>query len=142
MDQNELVKQLRSIVEKHARVSVPPPPTAATCWLDGDNCPYGIPNGRFQDRPLQICHLREGGCQKLKYQEEVFVELLGDYVEDEVKRIIEETCETNKVTLSSELKVIAEDCDEESPEQQTLKLAADILEGQPYNTEIMRVDDI
>ena len=37
-----------------------------TCWLDGGTCPYGIPNGKFEDRPRGDCHMNVGGCSKLK----------------------------------------------------------------------------
>lgn len=36
-----------------------------TCWFDGDKCPYGLPQGKFQLRPTQFCHLDTGGCHRL-----------------------------------------------------------------------------
>ncbi len=41
------------------------------CWLDHQPCPYGLPGGKFEDRPINFCFINEnilglGGCQKLK----------------------------------------------------------------------------
>ncbi len=143
MKQDEILERLKDIITTHIPEIMPP--KVNTCWLDGNICPYGLPNGRFQDRPLQICHLGLGACPKLQTQEDVFADLMGSYVEEEVKKRINDTCQTNKITLSSELRVIAEqyDDDDKSLEQQTLKLAADIIEGNSHlNTEIIRTEDI
>jgi len=33
------------------------------CWLDGSDCPYGAPEGRFDLRPKFFC--QKGGCRKI-----------------------------------------------------------------------------
>jgi len=36
------------------------------CWLDGDQCPYGHPNGMFTERPKSFC--KYGGCSKIEWE--------------------------------------------------------------------------
>lgn len=104
-------------------------------------CPYGFPNGKFQDRPEQICHLGAGGCNRLITLEENLENFVGDY-EDYVDPKLDNAVNKNKVSLSSELEMIAkEQCEGESPEQQVLKLAANIIKEQ-YDKDIVRVNDI
>ncbi|MBI2669624.1 MAG: hypothetical protein HYX20_00535 [Candidatus Yanofskybacteria bacterium] len=132
MDQNEILERLKSIVIEH---EPPPEPAADTCWVDSDRCPYGFPNGRFQDRPEQICHL--GGCKRLTvvFENDGFI---GNYVSDALACIVEK----NQVDLSSELRVIAEDKLGDELKQQILKLAAEIIRDSKQDKKIVRVDDI
>jgi len=36
------------------------------CWLDGDRCPYGHPNGMFTERPRSFC--KYGACSKIEWE--------------------------------------------------------------------------
>jgi hypothetical protein len=44
------------------------------CWLDGNLCPYGYPNGMYNDRPTIFCKI--GICARLS--DDVAVSLIPD----------------------------------------------------------------
>lgn len=147
MEQNKILERLKSIVTEYEPppepimlASVLPPPADA-CWVDGNRCPYGFPNGRFQDRPIHICHL--GGCNRLNTLEEDVYNFWRSYSVNEIDDKLETKLEKEQVSLSSELRMIAEERFECGlPEIQILELAADIIDGKPYDKKIIRVDDI
>ena len=141
MEQEEILKRLGEIVTKHTPLLIAPASNTCTCWFDGDKCPYGFPNGRFRDRPEQICHLGNGGCYRLTTLKENVDDFFGDSYEEQASEKLDNAVEKNKVSLSSELKVIAEECEDESPEQQMLELAADIIRNQ-HDKDILRIADI
>ncbi|MDO8495817.1 MAG: hypothetical protein Q7S32_04915 [bacterium] len=81
-------------------------PTA--CWLDGDTCPYGLPNGRFIDRPLWICNTHKGGCPKLTTDHQAeLTRLLEGPITIAARKLVETVFEDEERTLAAELKLIA-----------------------------------
>ncbi len=47
------------------------------CWLDGDQCPYGSPEGMFKNRPTTFCQY--GVCRKIT--ENDLTSLAGNRIE-------------------------------------------------------------
>ncbi|MDO8669071.1 MAG: hypothetical protein Q7K65_02130 [Candidatus Buchananbacteria bacterium] len=139
MKQSEILYRLGKIVVEHAPLFIMPPPANA-CWVDGDKCPYGLPNGRFQDRPIQICHL--GGCKKLVVVKEMADEYIESELADRTDVAIDAMIEKEQVDLSSELRVIAKEDVEEELEAKILELIADFLERNDHDKKIIRVNDI
>lgn len=113
-----------------------------TCWLDGNKCPYGFPNGRFQDRPTQICHLGDGGCEKLVAVKEMADEYNESELQERVDAAKDAMIEKGQVSLSSELRVIAEGEFVGELGEKILKLVADMIEDHDCDKKIIRVDDI
>ncbi len=110
------------------------------CWVNGDTCPYGNPNGRFEDRPKQFCHLGEGGCP-------VFQEVIedqdfcSDFVENRLlSQKIDEIVTKKSLALAEEIEEAAGYV--EPLEGATLKFAAKIIESYPgVNKKILRAED-
>ena len=106
-----------------------------TCWLDGDRCPYGQPNGKFSNRPSSFCVMPTGrgsGCQKLLDNIAEFDQMIGD---------LEERVHEKKVTLDSELRAVA-DQELADVDKAILILAADIIKEIELDYKIVRTDDL
>ncbi len=133
MDHNTLRVRLLSLID-------PPLSDATTCWVNGSQCPYGLPAGRFDQRPTAFCKI--GVCHTLDQIEVDIEQLTGQSLEERVENGIEEAKKEKTVTLSSELKAQA-DFIEDQRHKGIVMLAADILEeDQNLNTKIIREDDI
>lgn len=100
------------------------------CWLDGDECPYGQPGGKFLDRPknfcqLSVCHKLDDLCDEL---EELYQG--GKYFEERVDDAVEEEFNAKSKKLSELIGEIANQSfasDEEAQMQGVLLLAAEVL---------------
>lgn len=84
------------------------------CWFDGENCPYGLPAGKFENRPLSDCHLNTGGCRKLEFfKESDFLTHITDKTTSaEYKRIrngLDERREPVSEFLENQAKVLLEE---------------------------------
>lgn len=142
-----LAAELKQLLVEHAPemlgvINAPSQVSPQACWLDGDACPYGKPNGRFQDRPIMFCHLGESGCRRL----DVFVadidKFSSNYFENETEKRIAEAVEEESSSLALELSAIADEVSDPLA-QRTLKLAGKIIEEDPdLNRRIIRVEDI
>lgn len=111
---------------------IQPPPEA--CWLNGEKCPYGQPNGQFDQRPESFCHLGDNGCGKLR-----------GHLQDLRGFLMREVINQEAVSLAGELEEIVEDTDSplEPIERATLKSAIKILAKDPRtNYKIVRVENI
>lgn len=129
----ERVKELVSLVD----FSITP---KDACWFDGGTCPYGVPEGKFQLRPTQFCHLDTHGCHKLLASKAEFEisfgineegkvelgpEVIKQILEDEVPKLVDKNCPE----LSGFLMDISLDGAENfsAAERKILELAAGIL---------------
>ena len=107
------------------------------CWVDGDKCPYGFPNGTFQDRPTTFCHFGSGGCKKLGSVKEA--ELINSLVNSLADDLVKKALERGRVSLSSEVDAVSEHL--ERLDGEVLRLARDIIEKSAYDRDIVRVED-
>lgn len=117
--------------------------TSDTCWLDGDMCPYGRPNGKFINRPINFCIVPTGpgtGCSKLFDNVDELNQMTKGHIESEIEKRIDEIVRERSVTLDSELRAAADEL--ESVEKETLVLAADIIEKNKPHHLIVRFDDL
>lgn len=96
------------------------------CWIDHSKCPYGRPGGQFRYRPSGFCRI--GNCRKLT-DARPFLDEVFD-MEKEIGDWATQVFEDEKVTLSSELRNIAETEIEDQQEKAVILLAADILEAE------------
>jgi hypothetical protein len=104
------------------------------CWLDGEECPFGRPRGRFANRPRLFCNMNM--CQKLARAKEDLREIFGDYFEEIIEDRIAELFDQEGTTLSSMLKTIArEKFEEDDQKREILILAAEILEAESEGSE-------
>lgn len=138
----ETIERLIQIIKQNApeilTIVVPP----ATCWLDGDRCPYGSPNGRFNDRPRSFCVVptKPGtGCYKLLDFVCELDQMSNRHIESETEKQIDEWIDENNVTLSSELRTVADE-QKEGVDKETLMLAAEIIEAIAPLHKIVRVE--
>lgn len=136
---DNLSTELRDILKQHAPDKLYDIKQDA-CWLDHRACPYGLPNGRFQDRPQHFCHLGNHGCPRLGDLKETADVFMSNVLQGR----IEEAVEKESVTLASEVEVVAEDEKvTDALERATLLLAAKIISSHSHlNKKIIRVDDI
>lgn len=136
MDQTELTRRLAEPIEPRF---IKPNPKA--CWLDGDECPYGQPEGKFRYRPTNFCQV--GVCMKLDDYVSDFENMSGIYIERLVNKKLIEKLDNEIVTLSSELRVISEEIKNEE-KKKLLILTADLIEDDENieNVRIIRETDI
>lgn len=128
----DTLQRLIEIVKQNApRVLIVPPDT---CWVDGNRCPYGSPNGKFEDRP-KFC----SSCQKILLIADDLRELTDD--ESALDMLKDTLVDDKGVTLDSELRAAADNA-LENAEKEVLILAADIIEEIMPDHKIVRADDI
>jgi len=110
------------------------------CWLDGLNCPYGNPNGRFDLRPRVFCL----DCSKVATCRDDFEEMfLGP---DGLPVSVEDWCSKNKpITISSALDCIVVDSSGELKKYERILIRAvvEMLEAsKELNPEIYYAKDL
>ena len=138
----DTLQKLVEIIKKNAP-EVPNIVRSDTCWLDGDRCPYGQPNGKFSNRPSSFCVMPTGrgsGCQKLLDNVGEFDQMIGD-LEERIEKTIDERVREKRVTLDSELRAVA-DRELTDVDKATLILAADIIKEIELDYKIVRTDDL
>lgn len=79
-----------------------------TCWLDGSCCPYGLPEGTFEKRPM-ACFMGKNGCRKLKDHKSDLIQFSNLIIAEESERQLQEAFDKSGVTLSSEVAMLAND---------------------------------
>jgi len=108
-----------------------------TCWVDGEKCPYGLPGGRFDQRPEQFCFVpfaNKSGCNKLRPLADVIEGMAGEIRLEAKTTEIEDSIEKEKVTLDSEVRVVADDGEFTDDEKKIVNLAADLIQRHELNT--------
>lgn len=107
------------------------------CWLDGNTCPYGEPQGRLDMRPESWC--TPSGCDRLRLAEGELYHIIG---KEQNAQDTDDYFSEHSVMFSSQLTAAAEHYPEDSPERSALELAADILMGTEYNERVLLERDI
>lgn len=107
------------------------------CWLDGTECPYGRPEGKFIFRPVVFCRMPRGkdtGCAKLA-DKKVLIEIFYEQViSDEIAKLrwyinpdeLEADVVEQEMLLSDKIREIAEKLPDS--DREALERAAEILE--------------
>lgn len=138
MESQQLMTRLFEIIgidDKHKRV----------CWLNGDKCPYGQPEGQFLLRPRQFCRPSNGkrpgsGCSVIDDNLPELEDLITGVILESIKEKIEKA--TTKV--SDELESLADQIENELLKKD-LKLAARLLAEEKNNLcdrEIVLLEDL
>lgn len=146
MDPKELDARLRRIIGDYRNDGR----NKRTCWLDGDICPYGQPEGRFSLRPRQSCHpngeIQGSGCRKI---DEHLDELRGSICSD--GEFILTADESNEYeewkrkqesanSLSHELRDLGNNM-KNNRAREVLTLAADLIRESGLDGRIIFLDD-
>ncbi|MEK7154053.1 MAG: hypothetical protein AAB792_00655 [Patescibacteria group bacterium] len=130
MDSQELTRRLIGITKGSPGAII----TERTCWLDGEECPYGRPEGRFLLRPKVFCRpslpsplggIQPGtGCGKIDGKLPEFDDLARKILGQELATVLRNQI----LKLSGEVEAAA-DADEklEEPQKAVLKLAAELI---------------
>ncbi len=130
MDPQELSKRLLEIARATPGTTAP----ERVCWLDGEECPYGNPEGQFLKRPLAFCKPNNpqgygtNGCLKLNEHSDELEGLLSKSLRDEMREGLSEKVRQAITKVSDELSAIAE-LAESDQIQKVLKLAAALIKG-------------
>ncbi len=115
--------------------------TERTCWLDGEECPYGRPEGQFLKRPRVDCKPRTEksmGCLKLNENSEELDGLMREEVREGIEKEVFERIKKAVTKVSSELRALA-DRAEDSQEEEVLKLAAELIEKEEGGLEDWKI---
>ncbi len=99
------------------------------CWIDGEDCPYGRPGGRFLERPIRSCVPRtdnKTGCLKLNENLDDLEDLMREEVRESIEEGVSEKVSKATTSVSSELFALADDATDEQVKK-TLKLAAELI---------------
>ena len=97
-------KNLAELAKELIKASVIQTTASDTCWLDKSRCPYGLPEGTFEKRPV-TCY--PGGCKKLASVD--IKEFCRTGIDDEVTEKVNNAFERMGRKLSDEITVIAEE---------------------------------
>lgn len=134
MDSQELSRRLLEIAKGSPGITI----TERACWLDGEECPYGKPEGQLLKRPKSFCKPKGKeltGCPKLNDNLGEIDELTSVSVYQELSGEIEEEIKKATTRVSSELRALADGAESDQVKG-TLKLAAELIEkeefGLPY----------
>lgn len=103
--------------------------TERTCWLDGEECPYGRPEGQFLKRPRVDCKPRTEksmGCLKLNENSEELDGLMREDVREDIEKEVSEKVSKATTSVSNELSALADDVEDDQVKG-TLKLAAELI---------------
>jgi hypothetical protein len=88
------------------------------CWLDGDECPYGRPEGQFLLRPRHFCRPsgdESYGCRKIDDNIEDLEDLLHSLITEEMenlRRAIKAELERATTRLSDQVRNLANGVDD------------------------------
>jgi|GEM_PF-6249560 len=110
---------------------------ADQCWVDSKvHCPFGTPEGSFIHRPEMFCH---SGCQHFRDH----VDSTSQYkAKWNGLEFLLEHFEGQHVTITSELRTRADECEKGSAEAQVLLDAADVIESKKFDRDILLRDDL
>ena len=147
----DTLERLIEIVRQNAPEALKAPSNTRTCWLDGDECPYGRPDGKFIYRPVISCiiPIKGGnGCSKLFDNTYALDQMRRAYIEGQtdegidkgVQERIDNWVSKEGVTLDSELRVVADEL--EGVDKVMLQLAADIIKEAKPDYRIARIDNL
>jgi hypothetical protein len=117
-----------------------------TCWLDGEECPYGRPDGQFLKRPERSCVPRtknKTGCLKLNENSDALEDMLSEGFIEEAKEKVSEIINRATTSVSNELSALADEA-EEGQVKEVLKLAAELVKegGGVKNRKIVLLEDL
>lgn len=111
------------------------------CWFDGEECPYGRPNGEFRFRPKTFCQMpfSDGaGCSKLADERELIEDFFHQFIEnynyDEREPInvhdLESAVAEQSLTLSDKIRQVTQEANEiiDLEKKSLLNEAAEIIE--------------
>lgn len=122
------IERLVEIVRKNSTGYFDTNVQPRTCWLDGDECPYGRPNGKFNDRPRIFCVIPTdsgSGCDKLSDIIDDLDEIQDNWMKTEIERRMCQKFKENQTNLEGELRTMAHGLGK--VEKEILELAADIV---------------
>ncbi len=133
MDSQELARRLLEIAkgEETARVGPCVIKTERACWLDGEECPYGRPEGQFLKRPGLDCKPRTSeitGCLKLNENSDELEDMLSRAFLEGLEKDVSEKVKKATTSVSNELSALADDA-EDNQAKEVLKLAAELIKG-------------
>ena len=149
MDKQELTRRLlkiagmKQIVNRGPSISL----IERTCWVDGEECPYGRPEGQFLKRPVRSCVPRtenRTGCLKLNENLDDFEDLMREDVREDLERAVSEKVSKATTTVSSELRALADGAGD-GQEKEVLKLTAELIreeESGLENRKIVLLEDL
>jgi hypothetical protein len=107
------------------------------CWLDGEECPYGRPEGKFIFRPMVFCKMPRGrstGCSKLVDERALIEDFCEEFIGKKLDELgglidpnkLEGDVAEQEMLLSDKIKELAEKLPDS--EREILDQAAEILE--------------
>jgi hypothetical protein len=114
MNSQELKERLLKMIEGEKAIILNNKPNNSNgytraCWLDGEECPYGRPEGQFLYRPRHFCYpSREGGCRKIDDNLEELKDLFYPLIMEDLRRVIEARLERATTRLSDQVKSLAD----------------------------------
>jgi hypothetical protein len=115
------------------------------CWLDGNECPYGQPEGQFRLRPRQFCQPSNGkmsgsGCRVIDDNLAELEDLITRAMLESMKERIEEAT----TTISDELESLADQTKDESLKGALKLIARSLVEGKDdlCNRDIVLLEDL
>lgn len=137
MDAQELnnrlleIANVRQIVRVEQAVSRGPGIvlTERACWLDGEECPYGRPEGQFLKRPTVSCVPRTSeitGCLKLNEASDELEDLMDGSLLERLEKEVSEKVSKATTSVSSELGALADGAKDDQVKK-VLKLAAELI---------------
>ena len=130
MDPQELTRKLLEIAGVGKSIAI----TKRACWLDGSECPYGMPGGQFINRPVTFCRPNHptshgtNGCPRLNDHLDELKKPMAELLGDEIREGFSQKIEKATTKISSELKALADQTRNE-PTKGVLKLAAELIEA-------------
>jgi len=143
MDIQELNRRLLEIVKGTPTVTI----TERACWLDGEECPYGRPEGQLLKRPTVFCRPQSksrSGCLKLNDHCEELYELMNKSLCYAPKEEIYRKVEKAVTKVSSELGALADQATS-CGAKELLKIAAELIEKKDFglkDREIVLLEDL
>ncbi len=134
MDSQELARRLLEIARGKKTAEAGPLDVTITeraCWLDGEECPYGRPEGQFLKRPRVDCKpktKRSMGCSKLSENSDELDDLMREDVRESIEEEVSEKVSKATTSVSNELSALADDAEGDQAKE-VLKLAAELIKG-------------
>lgn len=138
MDSQELARRLLEIAKVGPQVL---PKPERTCWLDGEECPYGRPEGQFLKRPRVDCKpktKRSMGCSKLSENSDEFDDLMREDVRESIEEEVSEKVKKATTKVSRELRALADQTKNDKAKE-VLKLAAELIEEEDDGLEDRKI---
>ena len=125
MDSQELTRRLLEIAKGSPGIII----TERTCWLDGEECPYGRPEGQFLKRPRADCKpktKKSAGCSKFNENSDEFDDLMREDVRKSIEKDVSEKVSKATTSVGNELSALADDAEDDQAKE-VLKLAAELI---------------